>query len=111
MQTEPGSCSLNWPWRLMVQLSSHLESRQLTMPPVTTRPLRGSRWQMAERYGRIRSSRVVMVADSQLVLSMAEQNFSGRPKAGSWRAMFFHRFQQPQVRTSASPLGAWSWSP
>ena len=52
-----------------------------------------------------------MVADSQLVLSMAEQNFSGRPKAGSWRAMFFHRFQQPQVRTSASPLGAWSWSP
>ena len=57
------------------------------------------------------SSRVVMVADSQLVLEMSEQNFSGRPKAGSCLAMFFHKLQQPLVRTSASPLGAWSWSP
>ena len=47
------------------------------------------------------------VADSQFVFSISEQNFSGCPNAGSCFAMFFHRLQQPLVRTSASPFGAW----
>ena len=45
--------------------------------------------------------------DSQFVFAISEQNFSGCPKDGSCFAMFFHRLQQPLVRTSASPFGAW----
>ena len=110
-QTLSLSCSLNCPWRLIVQLNSQLESLQLTIPPVTVFPLRGSRWQIFSIYGRILSSNVVTVADSQLVFVISEQNFSGCPNAGSCFAMFFHRLQQPLVRTSASPFGAWFWSP
>jgi len=91
----------------MVQLKSHLESWQLTIPPVTTFPVLGSRLQILVIYGMILLSRVVIVADSQFVFAISEQNFSGCPKDGSCFAMFFHRLQQPLVRTSASPFGAW----
>ena len=54
------------------------------------------------------SSRVVMVADSQLVLEMSEQNFSGRPKRGpAWRCSF-HRLQAAAGAHLRIPLGAWS---
>ena len=110
-QTLSLSCSLNCPCLLIVQLNSQLESLQLTMPPVTTFPLFGSLLQIFVMYGMILSSSVVTVADSQFVFATSEQNFSGRPKDGSCFAMFFHKFQQPLLRTSASPFGAWFWSP
>ena len=63
------------------------------MPPVTVRPLKGSRLQIFWIYCGIFSSSVVMVALSQLLRSGSEQNFSGCPNAGSCAAIFFHRSQ------------------
>ena len=51
---------------VQVQLSSQLESLTVTMPPVTVWPLKGSRLQIFLIYWGILSSRVVMVALSQL---------------------------------------------
>ena len=42
----PLGWSRNWGWRLMVQLSSQEESFTVTMPPVTTPPVKGSRLQI-----------------------------------------------------------------
>ena len=74
-------------------------------------PLFGSLLQIFVIYGIILSSSVVTVADSQFVFATSEQNFSGCPNDGSCFAIFFQRLQQPLVRTSASPFGAWFWSP
>ena len=64
-----------------------LESRQLTIPPVTTRPLLGSLRQILRIWEMIVSSEVVTVADSQFVFWISEQNFSGCPNAGSCAAI------------------------
>ena len=67
----------------IVQLISQFESFTETIPPVTTLPLNGSLLQIFSIYGGILSSNVVTVADSQFVLAMSEQNFSGCPNDGS----------------------------
>ena len=51
----------------MVQLMSQLESRQVTMPPVTTLPESGSRLQIFWIASRICLLAVSTVQDSQLV--------------------------------------------
>ena len=55
-------------------------------------------------YEEVLSSRVVMVALSQLDSSGSEQNFSGWPKDGSCAAIFFHRSQPlPGLMVGSKP--------
>ena len=102
---------MNCPCLFIVQLSSHEESLQLTIPPVTTFPERESLLHIFSIYEIIFSSDVVMVADSHFDFSTSEQNFSGFPNAMSCLAIFFQRLQQPLFLIFALPVGACSWSP
>ncbi|CPU67461.1 Uncharacterised protein [Mycobacteroides abscessus] len=77
--------------RLTVQLISHAESRAVTMPPVTTFPLNGSRLQMRSMCSGMRRSSVVTVADCHLVSGMSVLKTSGRPNDGSLAATRRHR--------------------
>ncbi|SKZ81289.1 Uncharacterised protein [Mycobacteroides abscessus subsp. abscessus] len=102
-------CCLKCGWRLTVQLISQLESRAVTMPPVTTLPLNGSRSQILWMYSGIRLSNVVTVHDSHLVLSISPAKTSGWPNAGSFAAMRRHR-SQAGAGPRSSLAGVW-WSP
>ena len=76
---------------MTVQLSNQDESLTVTIPPVTTFPLKGSRFAIFLIYSGIRASKVVTVADSHFVFAISEQNTSGRPKHRSCLAIFFHK--------------------
>lgn len=74
----------------MVQLMSQLESRQVTMPPVTTLPESGSRLQIFWIASRICLLAVSTVQDSQLVSLMSLKNFSGWPERRILRGELLH---------------------
>ena len=95
----------------MVQLISQLESRQVTIPPVTTLPESGSLLQIFWMASRICLLAVSTVQDSQLVSLMSLKNFSGRPKAGSCAASFFHSSMEGPSPFFTVITGAWSLSP
>ena len=97
----------------MVQESSQLESRHVTMPPVTTLPESGSRRQTVRMASRIAGSAVSTVALIQLESLGAEQNTSGLPKEPSetCAAILRHMSQPPPGRSSSSTLAGVCWSP
>jgi len=95
----------------MVQLMSQLESRQVTMPPVTTLPESGSRLQIFWIASRICLLAVSTVQDSQLVSLMSLKNFSGWPNAGSCAASFFHISTDGPSPFFTFTTGAWVLSP
>lgn len=89
-----------WPCLLIVQLISQLESRQVTIPPVTTLPEYGLLLVIFSMYFAISLLLTVTVADSQLVLSTSEANTSGLPKSSDFLAIFFHSLKLSSVFSS-----------
>ena len=79
------------------------------MPPVTTRPLNGSRLQIRWMCSGMRVISVVTVADSQLVSAMCAPKRRGARTTGPWPAIRRHR-SQAGAGPSSSAAGV-CWSP
>ena len=110
------SWDLNCGWRLIVQERYQLSvlSFTVTMPPVVTLPVRGSRLQMSMMWRMISSSEVATVALIQFVASTSEQNASGLPNSPcvACTAIAFHiSHDSPLPFSTPDRSGAWVWSP